>query len=147
MKCYLFKLFPNLCTSTIKKKNFLYVSGLEHDIHTCTYRYTDQNRMSILISWEMAEGYCFCLSILLVNIKVYHSKCACLDAFQQCWHFRRESGLGKTEDASSVSLLSPSMGRHLSHGVSRSVLPVMNQKMPLYCFKSSLYITLPFFIK
>lgn len=34
-----------------------------------------------------------------------------------------------------------------AHGVSRSVLPVMNQKMPLHCFKSSLYITLPFFIK
>lgn len=97
--------------------------------------------MSILISWEMAEGHHFWLSTLLLKIKVYHSKCASLDAFRDCWHFLGKN-LGKIRNARSVSLLSSTCSWDVQECTTSN-----EQKMPICGLKSSLYITLPLFIK
>lgn len=118
LKCHLFKYFPNLCISKFSfyfSEHFLDICELEHNTsasththtQTCAHRYTDQNGMSIVLSWQMAEGHSLWLSIIVLKIKVYHSKHANLHAFQHCWHSREECGLEKRwAKSSSGSLLS-----------------------------------------
>lgn len=105
--------------------------------YMCTHSYTNQDGLSIVLSGQRAEGHSLWLSLLVVKIKVNHSKCASLDAFQH--------GLCRREELQRqvqvLFCLSP------APAVSRSMSLVMKQKIHLYGFMGMLYITLPILMK